>query len=265
MRKVINSQFLKLYQKTLFDLAYFDNLEKIGNVQIASTGFDDSVWWNNATFDGELTDEIIAKAERYFRSINRKPIFYFAEDALNEENEKLLINKGYAQTDYEVWLEQKTPKINVDRFDQIRKVENEQDLEVFIKTIDRGYGADDPDNPYGGLGDYLSQIRESFRLHGASGKITRYIIFDENDNPASVGSLTNYERIGYISNIATVLEKRRQGYSAALLNYLLDNSVKAGNKTHCLATEVGSVPDKIYRKVGFTEMFRAKYYTKEGK
>jgi len=258
-----NDQFLKLFQKTLFDLSYFDSLKTIKDLQIASADFDDSVWWNNATIDTPPPSlQTVSEVEAYFSSIDRHPVFYFAQNPQNQPFEQLLTNSGYHQTDYEVWLQIKNPQIDTAKFHQIKLVRTTKDLETFIATIDKGYGADDPDNPYGGLGSYPDQIRKSFSLHGPDSAISHYVLFDELNAPASVGSLTNYDSIGYISNLATIPEKRKLGYSRALLNYFLHLSVQNGNQTHCLATEVGSTPNKIYQHLGFTEMFRAKYYTK---
>jgi len=257
-----HDQFLKLFQKTLFDLSYFDHLKIIKDIQIATTDSDNSVWWNNATIDQIPSTSLIAKTENYFQTLHRHPVFYFAENPQNQLFEQLLANFGYHQTDYEVWLQIKNPQIDTAKFHQIKQVQTSEDLETFIATIDKGYGADDPDNPYGGLGSYLDQIRKSFKLHGPNGFISYYVLFDELNEPSSVGSLTNYNNIGYISNLATIPNKRKLGYSRTLLNYFLHLSVQNGNQTHCLATEVDSTPNKIYQHLGFTEMFRAKYYAK---
>ncbi|MDR0462988.1 MAG: GNAT family N-acetyltransferase, partial [Pseudomonadales bacterium] len=108
----------------------------------------------------------------------------------------------------------------------------------------------------------LDQIRKSVETVGLSGKITYYIIYDEDGLAVGVGCLTNYDQIGYISNLATLSRVRGQGYGKALTNYLVEKSINTGNKTHCLATVLGSEADKFYRHLGFEEMMRAKYYTK---
>lgn len=258
-----NDDFLMLSQKMLYKLRYYDDLTNIGSAQIATNNLDETIWWNNVTFSGDISDKIL-EIENYFQSRNRKTTFYFAEDGQNIEFEKILRNGSYKQTDYEVWLEVKNPTISKDRFGQIEQIMNMEELGLFIETVDKGFSPDDPDNPYGGLGDeYLDKIRQSFDFCGADGKIKYYIIFSENNEPVGVGCLTNYHNIGYISNLTVLPQFRGQGFSKVLINYLLDLSIKVGNITHCLATEVDSKPDKIYRHLGFVEMFRAKYYTKE--
>jgi len=261
--KIMNhDQFLKLFQKTLFDLSYLDTLKTIDNVQVVSADLDNSIWWNNASIAQPPNDETIAKVEDYFRFINRPPVFYFVESPNSQPFEQLLASSGYHQDSYEVWMQIKNPQINTTKFSQIKKVETTEDLEIFIRTIDQGYGADDPDNPYGESGPYLDQIRKSFNLHGPRDIISYYILFDEHAQPVSVGSLTNYHHIGYISNLATIPSQRGRGNSYALLNYFLHLSLENHNHLHCLSTEVDSHPHRIYQRFGFTEMFRAKYYSK---
>jgi GNAT superfamily N-acetyltransferase len=248
----------------LYEIAYLDDLAKIGDAQIATSQIDDSIYWNLATVGGD-TSQNIAEIEKVFHDKNRHATFYFAENEQNKVLEKLLAENGYSQVEHEVWLEAKNPKIDRHRFDQVEQVMNSDDLEVFIKTIDGGYSPDDPENPYGGLSVYLDQVRQSAKKYGLGKKIKYYIAYSENGEAAGVGGLVCFDDIGYICNLATLPKFRGQGYSKVLINYLLDSSVKNGNKTHCLATEFGSKPDKIYRHLGFQEMFRTKYYTEAKK
>ncbi len=257
------NQFLKLYQETLFEERFYDRLETIDGIQIASVDFDDSMWWNNATTLNNLSQESISLVEKYFAGIGRKPTYYFAEGKLGDELEKTLSSLGYEQGSYEVWLEMQNPHIDNEKFEQVREVKSQDEMNVFLRTIDAGYGANDPDNPYGGLGKYLDQLQNAFTARGDHAKIKHYVIFNDEGLAVGVGSLTSYEGIGYISNIATIPSARRHGYGSAILNYLLDLSVKKGNSIHCLATEIGEYPDRLYRKIGFTELFRAKYYVKK--
>jgi 8-oxo-dGTP pyrophosphatase MutT (NUDIX family)/ribosomal protein S18 acetylase RimI-like enzyme len=256
--------FLRLFQTTLYEIGYLDSLITIGDIQITTSRLDDSIYWNLATIEGGVLRDL-PEIEKAFHSENRSTTFYLAENEQNVDLEKALTENDYSQVEYEVWLEIKNPTIDENRFDQVEQVVSADDLEVFIKTIDGGYGSDDPENPYGSLGVYLEQIRQSAEKYGLGKKIKHYIVRDENGEPTGVGSLTNFDGIGYISNLATLPKFRGQGYSKVLVNYLLDLSVKNDNKTHCLATEYGSKPDKIYRHLGFEEMFRAKYFAEGAK
>ncbi|MBU1071267.1 hypothetical protein KKG65_02535 [Patescibacteria group bacterium] len=51
--------------------------------------------------------------------------------------------------------------INSSGFARVEKVDSESKLEEFLKTFDACYQKDDPQNPYGKLGDYLKVAKKA--------------------------------------------------------------------------------------------------------
>jgi ribosomal protein S18 acetylase RimI-like enzyme len=147
--------------------------------------------------------------------------------------------------------------IDESRFNIVKKVETDADLEIFLTTFDQCYRKDDPMNPYGELGYWLKVTRIAWQKHHVSNKIAYFIVYKEND-PVAVSALTNHKQIGYISNVGSKLSVRGEGFGKLATMYCVAQSKKNGNNTHCLATEEGTNPNSFYKSLGFKTKFTAK-------
>ena len=84
----------------------------------------------------------------------------------------------------------------------------------------------------------------------------------KNNKPVAVSTLTNYDEIGYISNVGSLSEVRGEGFGKAATLFCIQESIKHGNREHCLATEEGAYPNEFYKRIGFVTRFTAVGYTK---
>lgn len=79
----------------------------------------------------------------------------------------------------------------------------------------------------------------------------------------AVATLTNFESLGYISNVGSLRSLRREGFGKTATLYCIQESIKNSNSQNCLATEEGHYPDSFYQKIGFDTQFSALGYTKK--
>ena len=146
-------------------------------------------------------------------------------------------------------------------FDSVNKVADKKGLKIFLEVFNQCYQKNDPQNPYGELGDYLKVAEEVWHKHNKNGRIEYFMIY-KNNKPVAVSTLTNYDGIGYISNVGSLREVRGEGFGKAATLFCIEESIKHGNKEHCLATEEGAYPNEFYERIGFATKFTAVGYTK---
>lgn len=242
----------------------FDGFVDLGFAVIGYCDGDTSAFWNYALTDQILTQEQLSKVEETMESLNRKPTVYFE----NREDLQPLISflkeRGYKLKFEDSWMFHPGENIGTSRFDRVKKVANESELGVFLKTFNACYQKDDPQNAYGELGDYLNVAEKVWHRHHQTNRLEYFIIY-KGDKPVAVSSLTNYEKIGYISNVGSLREVRGQGFGKIASLYCVEQSKKHGNTEHCLATEEGTYANEFYKRIGFNTRFTAVGYTKEEK
>ena len=136
----------------------------------------------------------------------------------------------------------------------MKKVISIDDLEVFLKTFDQCYKKDDPQNPYGTLGDYLKITKDVWYKHHKSNRLEYFMAY-KGDQPVAVASLNNYNNIGYILNVGSLREVRGEGFGKFATLYCVKVSKDRGNTVHCLATEENTYPNEFYERIGFNTRF----------
>jgi len=80
--------------------------------------------------------------------------------------------------------------------------------------------------------------------------------------PCAVATLTNFDGLGYISNVGSLKKVRGKGFGKIATLYCVAKSIKNNNQEHCLATEEGAYPNEFYKRIGFVTRFTACGYTK---
>lgn len=255
-----NTNFLKSYYQ-LQSPIMFDKFEDLGFALLGINDDDEEVFWNNAMVFNDLTDYQIKIIENKLSIARRKPALYFE----NNDQNKLLIDhitrRGYKKKFEDSWLfyEDEIPSIDESL---VKKVETLSDLETFINMFDQCFQPNDPQNPYGSMGDYDKIMRKSWiKLH-RSNYVENYIIL-QNGEPVAVSSLTNYQGLGYISNIGTLQRVRGQGFGKAATYTVLHKSFQNGNTIHFLGTEDGTYPDQFYKRLGFIKRLTTPGYQKK--
>jgi ribosomal protein S18 acetylase RimI-like enzyme len=255
-----NYEFLKKYQK-LQEGVMFDGLVDFDFISIGWSNTDKSSFWNLALVNKPLKDEEIKQAEEFFVRQKRNPAFYFE----NRDDLEILTNTlergGYAQDFKDSWQFWKGGEISANYFDSVKKVTNKEELKIYLQTFNACYQKGDPQNPYGELGEYLKVAEEVWHKNNKTNRLEYFIIYKRN-KPVAVSTLTNFEGIGYISNVGSLKEVRGEGFGKAATLYCVQQSIKNGNKDHCLATEEGAYPNEFYKRIGFETKFTAVGYTK---
>ena len=255
-----NFTFLQNYQELQLNITFDETIDlqfaRIGLSQIDSTSY-----WNMALTNQILNDNELYEIERIMKAKNRQPAIYFE----NKQQLIPLINflkrKNYQFKYEDSWMFFDNQKIIEPLPNQIKKVTNKNELEIFLKTFNQCYQNNDPQNPYGKLGNYLKLAKKAWKQHHSSNRVEYFIVL-KNNSPIAVASLTNYKQIGYISNVGSLRSVRGQGFGKAATLYCVAQSKKNKNKIHCLATEEKTYPNYFYKKIGFSTKFPAVCYSK---
>jgi len=175
---------------------------------------------------------------------------------------KLLKTNNYTFSFEDSWLFHSGNKVVSSRFKQVKKITTETELELFLKIFNACYQKNDPQNAYGELGDYLKVAEKVWHKYHVSDRL-EYLIAYQQDEPVAVATLTNYGKIGYISNVGSLRQVRGKGFGKLATLYCVAESIKHGNRYHCLATEEGTYADEFYKRIGFKKKFSAVCYIKK--
>ena len=257
-----NSKFLQNYQMLQYGIMY-QRLIDLGFASIAWCEKYTSPFFNHAQVSSTITNDKLAQIENELANLDRKPAVYFENrKSLNGLKNTLAIN-GYKKLFEDSWMFHSGKNLDNNRYEQVKKVDNKNDLDVFLATFDNCYKKDDPQNPYGELGDYLEVARRSWCQHHDTGKIEYFTVFSSDNNPVAVSTLTNFAGIGYISNVGSLTTVRGEGFGKLASLYCVYRSVQNGNSEHVLATEEGYYPNEFYKRIGFETKFTAVGYIKE--
>lgn len=256
-----NNVFLDYYMHLQYQVMY----QKLVDLGFASIGYCekyDSPVFNLSLVNNVLTDDEIALLEEEMGKQNRKPSIYFETRSSLNELVSALERKQYKKNWEDSWMFFTGNKVNQDGFFNVRKVENMSDLEIYLDTFDKCYQKDDPQNPYGELGDYIDVARKSWEKLHDSNKIEYFTVY-KNNTPVAVSTLTNFAGIGYISNVGSLRNVRGEGFGKLATLFCVNKSKENGNTEHCLATEEDQYPNEFYKRIGFVTRFTAVGYVKK--
>lgn len=253
-------EFLQKFQL----LQYKEVTDLICDLGFAKVNYskeDQSAFCNFALVNKILTTGELSQIEQKMRELKRHPAIYF-ENRTDLQPLKVLLTKKRYVRDYEdAWMFHGGEGIIQNRFDQIKEVLNEEDLQNFLATFNACYRADDPQNPYGEVKSWLPIIREAWYRHHRSGN-SRYFMALKGGKPVAVAGLKSGQGIGYISDVGSLPEVRGEGFGKLVTLYSVYVSLQHGNKLHSLATEDGTYPHEFYERIGFKTKFTAVCYKK---
>jgi ribosomal protein S18 acetylase RimI-like enzyme len=187
-----------------------------------------------------LSDIQLGEASNLFNSQDQLPTNYFKN----------------SQSFEECWMFHDGLNIDEARFGQVKKVETKADLKIFLKTMNKCFQKNDPQNPYGELGKYLKTAEDHWLENFATDRLQYFIIYKKKQ-PVAVASLTTFNKLGYISNVGSLKEVRGEGFGKLATLYCVRKSVDRGNSLHFLGTEEGNYPYEFYKRLGFENKFRA--------
>lgn len=255
-----NFSFLKNYQQLQHSITY-DELIDLGYAIIGRSETDDGAFWNNALPTRLLNLSEVNQVEDTLKYYSRVPCFYFENSPELKPFLSMLTSQGYKKVFEDAWQFWSSKEVENNHFELVKKVENEDELKVFIDAFSASYQKDDPQNPYGDQATYIPSLSRAWHMHHKTGRIEYFMIYLD-DKVVSVATLTNYNDLGYISNVGSIREVRGQGYGKAATLYCVFKSQQNGNTSHCLATEEGDYPNEFYHRIGFSTKFSAAGYSK---
>ncbi|OGD79618.1 hypothetical protein A2368_02695 [Candidatus Collierbacteria bacterium RIFOXYB1_FULL_49_13] len=259
MNQQSNYAFLQKYQRLQLSVMFDDLID----LEFATIGFsktDPSSFWNLALTDELLNEKQLDEIETKLTSLNRKTTIYFENRHDLANLVSLLVIRNYKKSFEDCWQFWDNGQIDTKHFESTKKVNTDKDLKIFIDTFNACYRKDDPQNPYGELGEYLRVTEDAWHRHHAANRLEYFLTY-KGDRPVAVSTLTNYEDIGYISNVGSLMEVRGEGFGKAATHYCVDRSIRNGHTEHCLATEEGHYPNEFYKRIGFSIRFTALGYT----
>lgn len=253
-----NFAFLEKYERLQSGIM-FDKRIDLGFATVSYCKTDNSPFWNHALVNKLVTADQLGKIELSLRSLQRKPALYFETRREFNPLINFLTASGYKKSFEDSWMFHNETIMGISKFDGVKKVNDEKELKIFLEIFNACYQKNDPQNPYGELGDYLKVAKTAWRKHHAGGRIEYFTVY-KGRKPVAVSTLTNYEGIGYISNVGSLREVRGEGYGKTATLFCVEQSKKHGNKSHCLATEEGTYPNEFYKRIGFETRFTAAGY-----
>ncbi|NTU66891.1 MAG: GNAT family N-acetyltransferase [Candidatus Moranbacteria bacterium] len=256
-----NTEFLKKYQQLQGGIM-LDEIIDLKYARIGISHIDRAAFWNFSLIDRNIDNKELEEIESSMRSLDRKPTVYFENSENFSETANLLKRLGYGKSFEDSWMFWTGEEISDDRFHQVKKVKDEDDLAIFLDTFNNCFRKNDPQNPYGELGDYLKVAEKVWKDLHRSSRIEYFIAYKD-DKPVAVATLTNRDGLGYISNVGSLKEVRGEGFGKLVTLYCVDKSIINGNETHFLATEENTYPNEFYKRIGFETRFTGVAYSKE--
>lgn len=222
---------------------------------------DKSSFWNHLLTNKVLEQTEIDEVTKYAEGNSLKPAVYFEDRNELANLKQNLIKNKFKEINEDSWMFF-DKKVDYDeKFDLVSKVGTIEQLNTYIDVFNRCYQKNDPQNVYGELGDYLkSTSRIWINLH-PSDYVEYFLVYDGNE-PVAVSALTNYDGIGYISNVGSLRKVRGKGFGKIATLYAIYQSQKNGNTLHCLATEENTYANTFYKKLGFKTKFTALLFEK---
>lgn len=255
-----NFTFLKTYQKLQYSIM-FDKLIELGFAVVGYSKTDNSVFWNNALTNQNLNEKQIDEIERALAFVNRKSTVYFEHRNDLATLTRVLESREYRRSFEDCWQFWGNGTIDERHFSSVKEVTTREELQIFLDVFDACYQKDDPQNPYGELGDYIKVAKNVWDKHHSTNRLEYFFVYKGN-TPVAVSTLTNFAGIGYISNVGSLREVRGEGFGKAATLYCVKKSLENRNEEHCLATEEGQYPNEFYKRIGFVSRFTAVGYTK---
>lgn len=256
-----NTTFLQYYQLLQYSIMG-EHLISLDKASITFNRKSDSSFWNHAFLLNPIQSEDLREIEQTLKNLGRKPAVYFEKSKDMHKISDLLHKSGYRKSWEDSWMFFSEKEVNVSHNGDVQKVKSQKDLDVFLETFNACYKKDDPQNPYGELGEYLDVTERVWKRHNKNNRIEYFTVFEKNE-PVAVSTLTNFAGIGYISNVGSKQSVRGHGFGKAASLYAVQKSIENRNSKHCLATEEGDYPNEFYKRIGFETEFTAVGYVRK--
>ncbi len=241
----------------------FDQIKPVADSWFCSNLSGETPFWNQAVVFEPLQDKQVERIEAEFTKLNRQSAFYLPQQINLSEFSLSLQNADYKLRTSEVFMFHDGENLIDLDFKALKKVKSESELETFMKIFDDCYRSEDE---LAGRGSGFNQCLQStkddwYRFH-KNDRVEFFILYHD-EIPVGIVSLTNYEGMGYISNIGILPAYRGLGLGKQITLFGVHMSKKHGNKIHFLIAEQNGATEKIYNKIGFVSKLVCDLLVKE--
>jgi ribosomal protein S18 acetylase RimI-like enzyme len=146
------------------------------------------------------------------------------------------------------------------KFDIVITEVGEKDKEKFVDTIMEGFRTDDPNEPYGDMGDYYKDVLLKSFENSNKEYIIKHFMAQHNGIPTSTATVIVKDDIACLYNVATIKKYKNNGICKELMSDIFDRLLQSKISTIFLQTEKGSYVEEFYKKLGFKPAFEGICY-----
>lgn len=239
---------------------YFSGMKVIEGAVLLYSNIIKDFFWNYAAqirTTQEKSEELIHRIITFYQKKACSPSVYLTPFSRPRNISKHLEARGFKIELRDAWMlyDRKMPLIKKSKDLIIKEVENNKDMEIFVKVFYESYGGASEDEPYGALPPtYGEALRRSFKNPPKRNKIIHYLGFID-EEPVGIGTLISSDGFGGIYNVGTSPKHRRKGIGSTISLKALESSKKEGNNITYLMTEKGSYVEEFYKKLCFSTKF----------
>lgn len=145
---------------------------------------------------------------------------------------------------------------------KIEKVISENELKEYPYIVNEGFKRSNESDPYDGLTDsVIDAIRRRCYINGKF--ITEHYIAKYNNEIVGTITIMYEKNIAFIYNVTANVKFRRKGVCSQLMNHVVQILNNIGIEKIILQTAPGYYPEKIYKNMGFKELFYGVKYTEK--
>lgn len=205
-------------------------------------------------------DEDYIKIKEIMNSKKRKASIFINDDhLLNTIDFK---SKGLKVSDNSVWLIKDNlrkfviSETNIPIDISIISKEEQKD---YSKIVERGFFRNSKEDPYDGLSEsVIEAINRSCYINNKF--TTEHYVAKYQEKIVGTITIMYEKEIAYIYNVTTDINYRKMGICKKLMLHIFKRLIEVGIDGVVLQTEVGFYPEKIYKSMGFKELFKGVKY-----
>ncbi len=171
--------------------------------------------------------------------------------------------KGLEISDNSIWLMKENLK-DFEKFKSgipinISKISKEEERD-YPYIVNKGFARNNEQDPYDGLSESVMEaIRRSCFVD--SKFTTEHYIAKYHKQIVGTMTIMYEKEIAYIYNVTTNVNYRKMGICKQLMSHIFKRLTQIGVDKVVLQTEAGFYPEKIYKSMGFKEIFKGIKYT----
>ncbi len=232
----------------------FEGSEDLMGAHLGYSNLLDDAYSNFAQCVGIQPDQVedfIKGVTDFYKKRDRKPAVYVSPYTNPSNLEETLKEKGFKEKFTEAWIFYDLDKANEKSPEGLtfRKVESDEDAEIFAKTFQKAYSGSSPNEPYGALSPvYLEAFHKSLKV--PQNKELIYLVGFLDGEPACTGSLCIKDQVGGLYSLGTDPKFRGKGLGKAMANERLRIAKEKGCKYVFCITEKDSYNEKLYHSWG---------------